>query len=870
MSSRPGYTVPPPRHFENSGSHYYPHGYNQPSASSSSRYNSGPTEPGMPKLLAPSYYDSSPERSSRSPHSSSALAKKNKKKKKQKKSKLSREDLQVYLNDEEFAEQQRAKEKKKSKRKKHKSHLAPELLPSSTSIRDHLREGFSPPRKKPRDLLMDERDARGHPKPRELLLDERDARNRHKARELMLDERDSRGHQKPRDLMMDERDAHARSHQKPRDLMMDERDARSHQKPRDLLMDDRDARSHHSDSRSPYISSANRGSPYPPRDHFPRDIRDPFHRSQDEPRPMPGRSPFSGDGREAFPPREPRDHRKKIDIPSAYADRQRSPVRGRNRSASRSPNTMKLNHKREKIRKKLAALNREEEKIAEEARKKAETAAEEDAKQKAEEEKMKRDLQERRNIAIAAAEVVPTNGSLHPHNPHNHHSEDLPVPPPPARKEDPPATITPKKEVNTPVKKEVPPNKNQPSALPDLIPGFGDRVKETDSSPNIDAILRSNRENSPENPNYKIDEDEGIKQFKILDKIGEGTYGQVYKARHNSSGDIVALKKVRCDTGKEDSKNKEGFPITAVREIKILKQLQHKNIISLKAIVTDRLSADDYRRSDASIYLVFEYMDHDLMGLIESDLVKFGPREIKLCMRQLFEGLAYCHSKNFLHRDIKCANVLLNNKGEVKLADLGLARYWRKDDPHRLYTNKVITRWYRPPELLLGEEHYGPAVDIWSSGCILGEMFTKRPLFRARSEQDQLEVICRICGSPNPDNWPNVVNLSLYSSLIEYNKKKYPRIVRKEFCYFPEHALDLVDKTLTMDPDQRLTAEECLKHKFLSDVDLSKEPPMQLPSQDCHEMWCKMHKRKEKNRKQQELGSRLSQNQVPPPGKAVP
>jgi len=385
------------------------------------------------------------------------------------------------------------------------------------------------------------------------------------------------------------------------------------------------------------------------------------------------------------------------------------------------------------------------------------------------------------------------------------------------------------------------------------------------------GILRSNRENSPENPNYKIDEDEGIKQFKILDKIGEGTYGQVYKARHNSSGDIVALKKVRCDTGKEDSKNKEGFPITAVREIKILKQLQHKNIISLKAIVTDRLSADDYRRSDASIYLVFEYMDHDLMGLIESDLVKFGEREIKLCMRQLFEGLAYCHSKNFLHRDIKCANVLLNNKGEVKLADLGLARYWMKGDPHRLYTNKVITRWYRPPELLLGEEHYGPAVDIWSSGCILGEMFTKRPLFRARSEQDQLEVICRICGSPNPDNWPNVVNLSLYSSLIEYNKKKYPRIVRKEFCYFPEHALDLVDKTLTMDPDQRLTAEECLKHKFLSDVDLSKEPPMQLPSQDCHEMWCKMHKRKEKNRKQQELGSRdrLSQSQVPP-GKALP
>ena len=256
-----------------------------------------------------------------------------------------------------------------------------------------------------------------------------------------------------------------------------------------------------------------------------------------------------------------------------------------------------------------------------------------------------------------------------------------------------------------------------------------------------------------------------------------------------------------------------------MREIKILKQLQHKNIITLKAIVTDKISAENYRRTDASIYLVFEYMDHDLLGLLDSGLVKFNEREIKICIRQLFEGLNYCHSKNFLHRDIKCANVLLNNKGEVKLADLGLARYWRKDDPHRLYTNKVITRWYRPPELLLGEEHYGPAVDIWSCGCILGEMFAKRALFRARSEQEQLEMICKICGTPTPDNWPGVVHLSLFNSLIDLSKKIYPRIVRKEYCYFPEDALDLVDKILTLDPDRRLTAEECLKHKFLSHID---------------------------------------------------
>lgn len=117
-----------------------------------------------------------------------------------------------------------------------------------------------------------------------------------------------------------------------------------------------------------------------------------------------------------------------------------------------------------------------------------------------------------------------------------------------------------------------------------------------------------------------------------------------------------------------------------------------------------------------AFYLVFEYMDHDLMGLLESGLVEFNEHHVASFMKQLLEGLNYCHRKNFLHRDIKCSNILMNNRGQIKLADFGLARLYSAEDKMRPYTNKVITLWYRPPELLLGEERYGPAIDVWSCG----------------------------------------------------------------------------------------------------------------------------------------------------------
>ena len=299
--------------------------------------------------------------------------------------------------------------------------------------------------------------------------------------------------------------------------------------------------------------------------------------------------------------------------------------------------------------------------------------------------------------------------------------------------------------------------------------------------------------------NMKAEVEKRLSEFKKINKVGEGTYGEVYEALDLANNNRrVAMKNLHIEN------KDEGIPITALREMCILKHLHHENIVDLYEIIQD---VD-------KIVLIFEYADMDLKKYL--DKIKGGIKDVKLIQSfvlQILNGLYYCNINRIIHRDLKPQNLLITNDLKLKLCDFGLSRMFSL--PMGKMTHEIITLWYRPPEVLLGIENYTTKVDSWSIGCIMAEMITGKPLFPGDCEIGQLFKIFQIMGTPNEETWPGITKLKDYSLLFPQWK---PKKLKDLFPNFDKDGLDLMEKFLQMDPDKRITIKDALNHPFLEKV----------------------------------------------------
>lgn len=282
--------------------------------------------------------------------------------------------------------------------------------------------------------------------------------------------------------------------------------------------------------------------------------------------------------------------------------------------------------------------------------------------------------------------------------------------------------------------------------------------------------------------------------------VGSGTYGKVFKGLNVYTKNLVALKRIRME-GERD-----GFPVTAVREIKLLQSLRHVNIVNLQEVMVEKNDC----------FMVFEYMSHDLTGLLNHPSFKLDAAQKKHLAQQLFEGLDYLHTRGVLHRDIKAANILVSNDGILKLADFGLARFYAKR--HQLdYTNRVITIWYRSPELLLGETKYTAAVDVWSAACVMVEIFTRNAIFPGDgTELSQIEKIYNLMGTPNLKDWPDLINMAWFE-LLRPTAKRQNMFADKYRERVTPAAFELLSAMFRYDPAKRPNAAEVLQHPYFTE-----------------------------------------------------
>lgn len=306
-----------------------------------------------------------------------------------------------------------------------------------------------------------------------------------------------------------------------------------------------------------------------------------------------------------------------------------------------------------------------------------------------------------------------------------------------------------------------------------------------------------------------------VSDFEKLNCVGKGAYGVVYRGRDKINQEIVALKKVRME------KEQWGLPISSMREINLLLDLRHENIVELREIAVGK--------SLRSIFLVMTYCEQDLASLLDHMSQPFSESQVKCIALQLFRGLDYIHKRFIVHRDIKVSNLLLTDSGCLKIADFGLARQFTL--PNGTMTPMVVTLWYRAPELLFGTKYQTTAIDIWSCACVIGELLSHRPLLPGQSEIQQINLIIEMFGTPTEKIWSGLNDLP---ALKNFSLRQQPyNNVKQTFPWLSAAGLRLLNFMFMYDPSKRATAEDCLRSSYFKEPPLPCDPEL-MPSFPQH------------------------------------